>query len=300
MLRPALLLLALLAPAFASPAAAQSLGLVKLPAVFVSQPVVQQMHRGVAIAPISRAASTPIIAAVSIASPSVYAPAPAAPQFVPRPVPQPQSYSAIPARFPTVDTSLRNYSNGIAQYGPFRVMDENRAALVGETDAASPRWFSVMLRRHPELSQLDMVECPGTRDDIANLKVGRMIRAAGIATHVPRRGSVRSGAVELFLAGAVRDIADGAEFAVHSWMDEHGREAMDFGADAPQNRRYLAYYREMGMSERDAREFYNFTNSVPHRDARWLGAREMRRWTGDGASERDQPQRARQIAYAGV
>ena len=158
--------------------------------------------------------------------------------------------------------------------------------MVGETDASTPAYFRAMMRDFPGLRQLDMVECPGTQDDRANLKVGRMIRAAGLVTHVPAIGSVRSGAVELFLAGVERDIAQGAEFAVHSWMDAHGREADDFGIDAPENRQYLDYYREMGMSGEQARAFYDFTNSVPHRRALWLGANDMRRWTG-------QPRRAK-------
>lgn len=290
MLRAALLLLAMLASGFASPALAQSLGLVKLPAAFVGQPPVDPM-------PVSAFVQVaPHKAPVSVDTLVLAPPPPAATtRFVPRPVPQPQAitakpYSAVAHRLPSIDTSARSYSGGIAQYGPFRVIDENRVALMGETDRESPRWFRAMLRNHPGLSQIDMVECPGTRDDIANLQLGRMIRSAGLATYVPRRGSVRSGAVELFLAGAAREIAEGAEFAVHSWMDEQGREAQEFGMDAPQNRRYLSYYREMGMSERDAREFYSFTNSVPHREARWLGAREMRRWIG-GA------RRPAQIAY---
>lgn len=291
MLRAALLLLAMLASGFASPVVAQSLGLVKLPAAFVGQPPIHK-------APVSAIAEVaPHKAAVSAETLVLAPPPPAATtRFVPRPVPQPQAitakpYSAVAHRLPSIDTSARSYAGGIAQYGPFRVIDENRVALMGETDRESPRWFRVMLRNHPGLSQIDMVECPGTRDDIANLKLGRMIRSAGLSTYVPRRGSVRSGAVELFLAGAVREIAEGAEFAVHSWMDEQGREAHEFAMDAPQNRRYLSYYREMGMSERDARAFYSFTNSVPHREARWLGAREMRRWIG-GAP------RPAQIAHA--
>ncbi|MBY6015715.1 alpha/beta hydrolase [Qipengyuania gaetbuli] len=290
MLRAVLLLLATLATGIASPVAAQSMGLVKLPIAFVRQPVVQQVHAGRPI-PAIEAPRAPVSVTVQTI---VYAPVPAPPQFVPRPVQRP-TYSAVRARFAGIDRSLRNYSAGIAQYGPFRVLDEGRVALVGETDADSPRWFRVMMRRHPNLAQLDMVECPGTSDDLANMKLGRMIRTAGLATYVPRRGSVRSGAVELFLAGAARDIADGAEFAVHSWMDEHGHEAQDYEEDAPENRRYLTYYREMGMSERDARAFYRFTNSVPHRSARWLDAREMRRWVGGGAGAGE---RAPQIAHA--
>jgi hypothetical protein len=123
-----------------------------------------------------------------------------------------------------------------------------------------------------------MIEAPGTRHDIANLQLGRMIRAAGLSTHVPNGGSVRSGAVELFLAGATRTMDDGALFAVHSWLDTYGREPGDFPEDHPANRLYLDYYVEMGMSETQARAFYAMTNSVSHVDALWLGASDMRGW----------------------
>ncbi len=164
------------------------------------------------------------------------------------------------------------------QYGPFRVIDGTRAQLVGITDARAPAQFAAMLRDHPTLATLEMIECPGTDDDQANLRVGRMIRAAGLETHVPRGGSVRSGAVELFLAGASRRIDDGAEFAVHSWLDDWGREAREVAADAPEHRAYLAYYREMGMAEDEASAFYAMTNSVGFDSAKWLDAHEMRGW----------------------
>jgi hypothetical protein len=167
---------------------------------------------------------------------------------------------------------------GIAAFGPFRVLDATRAALVDVTDSASPAQFAAMLRAYPGISLIEMIECPGTEDDRANLRLGRMIRARGIATLVPAGGSVRSGGVELFLAGA-RSIADpAAEFAVHSWADEDGREARDYPADAPENRAYLDYYREMGMAPGQAQAFYAMTNSVPFRDAKWLSGAEMARW----------------------
>lgn len=167
---------------------------------------------------------------------------------------------------------------GIATYGPFRVVDANRAALVGITDERSPRDFAAMLNDYPELAVLELVECPGTFDDIANLELGRMIRRNGIATHVPAHGSVRSGAVELFVAGAVRSIDQGARFAVHAWEDDSGMEANDYSLSAPENRKYLAYYREMGMSVERAGAFYAMTNSVPFEDALWLDADAMRDW----------------------
>jgi hypothetical protein len=172
-------------------------------------------------------------------------------------------------------------------YGPFRVVDESTAQLVGITDEDSPAAFRAMLREHPGLATLAFIECPGTYDDRANLALGRMIRAAGLAAWVPEGGSVRSGAVELLLAGTSLRIEDGATFAVHAWEDEDGYEAGDYAADSPENGKYLAYYREMGMSAEAAAEFYAMTNSAPFEDARWLGGAEMRAWVeGDAAAPR--------------
>jgi len=171
---------------------------------------------------------------------------------------------------------------GIAAYGPFRVLDDARAALVDVTDARTPGAFQAMLRNHPGIAVIEMIDCPGTEDDRANLQLGRMIRTRGIATHVPDGGSVRSGAVELFLAGAQRLIDDGAEFAVHAWIDEDGRQADDYAFNAPENRKYLAYYREMGMSEGQATAFYAMTNSAPFEQALWLDAAQMRGWVDAG------------------
>lgn len=181
------------------------------------------------------------------------------------------------ARF-AVPEQPRGTAPMLGQYGPFIVTSQTSAAMIGPTDTNTPHAFDAMLRDFPQLAMLELVEAPGTSNDIANLAVGRRIRAAGIATHVPRGGSVRSGAVELFLAGAIRTVDDGAQFAVHSWLDNYGREAGDFASDHPANRMYLDYYVEMGMSEARARDFYAMTNSVPHASALWLQSDDMRAW----------------------
>lgn len=167
---------------------------------------------------------------------------------------------------------------GIASYGPFRVLDGSRAALVDVTDGRSLPAFRALLRDHPGIAILEMIDCPGTEDDLANLQIGRIIRERGIVTHVPAGGSVRSGAVELFLAGARRFADPGSEFAVHAWMDNDGLQATDYSLGAPENARYLAYYRQMGMSDAEAAAFYAMTNSVPFEQAKWLDSAEMSRW----------------------
>jgi hypothetical protein len=163
-------------------------------------------------------------------------------------------------------------------YGPFRVIDETRAAMRGVTDARTPAQFGAMLRDHPQIATLEMEDCPGTDDDHANLRLGRMIHAHGIATHVPEDGWVASGAVELFLAGARRSAEPSARFAVHSWEDFDGHGPGDFSPNAPQNRAYLDYYRAIGMSDGEARAFYAMTNSTPFSRPRYLSADELARW----------------------
>ncbi len=177
-----------------------------------------------------------------------------------------------------VAARTKPHLRAIAAYGPFRALGGGRAALVGLTDANSPAHMAAMLRDFPQLHTLELVDAPGTANDTGNMAVGRMIRDAGLTTHVPAHGSVRSGAVELFLAGAARRIDDGAEFAVHSWLDNLGLEPKDYPANHSANRLYIDYYREMGMAEGQARAFYAMTNSVPHHDARWLNAADMRAW----------------------
>ncbi len=166
----------------------------------------------------------------------------------------------------------------IARFGPFAVLDGGHAALIDATDSASPRQFAAMMRAFPAIRVLELVDCPGTLDDTANLALGRMIRARGLATDVPAGGSVRSGAVELFLAGTHRHAAPDAGFAVHAWADEDGRGPGDFPMTAPVNRAYLSYYRAMGMSGDAAAGFYALTNSVPNSSARWLTGSDIARY----------------------
>lgn len=182
-------------------------------------------------------------------------------------------------------------------YGPFRVVDETRAQLRDVTDAASPDAFATMLRDHPAIRVIEMVACPGTVDDRANLQLGRMIRSRDIETFVPAGGWVGSGAVELFLAGSRRSAQQGAQFGVHSWQDDRGFEASDYAPDAPANLAYIDYYRTMGMSDEEAHAFYEMTNAVPFEDARWLDVDEFAQWVSLDAEPDARADREERFAY---
>lgn len=153
----------------------------------------------------------------------------------------------------------------LATYGSFRVVTPKRAQMIGTTDSFSLDRFNQMMRAYPAIAQIDMVDVAGTIDDEVNLSLARKIKTLGIATHIPQNGSVRSGGVELFLAGEKRSAHPTANFAVHSWRDEDGMEPHDFADNHPVHTSYIEYYRDIaGMDETQAKAFYWMTNSAPH------------------------------------
>lgn len=169
-------------------------------------------------------------------------------------------------------------ADSFGQYGPFHVIAPDLAVMTGTVDSYTPAVFRQMLAQHPGIRRIEMRDCDGSVDEAANLTLARMIRRAGISTHVPAHGSVRSGAVELFLAGVHRTAHPDAEFIVHSWMDEDGREANDYPASDPVHAEYLDYYKEMGVSAPTAKAFYALTNSVPFSEQLRLSRSDMVRF----------------------
>ncbi|MDO9361650.1 MAG: alpha/beta hydrolase [Sphingopyxis sp.] len=176
------------------------------------------------------------------------------------------------------NAALATLGHAKASFGPFLVIDGTTVRMAGDVTSATPRQFAAMLAAFPGLKRLEMIDCPGSLDEEANLILARAIRRAGMETVVPAGGSIRSGAVELWLAGVTRRAAPDAEFGVHSWADEYGREANDYPANDPVHAEYLGYYREMGLNDAKARAFYALTNSTPFDDVRYLTRDDMARF----------------------
>lgn len=165
-----------------------------------------------------------------------------------------------------------------ARFGPFVIVSASEAQLNGATDEATPRQFRQMIKVYPGIKRISMIDCPGTENDDANFEVARLIRKAGISTHVPANGSVRSGGVELFLAGLKRTYEKGAEFGVHSWIDEDGLQADDVPANDPINAAYIRYYQEVGLPPQTARAFYAFTNQTAFDSIHYMSEQELARF----------------------
>lgn len=175
-------------------------------------------------------------------------------------------------------TPQANASRAIDHFGPFSVVSPQIVELNGVIDEKSPALFRTMIAKYPGLRTIRMIDCPGTENDQANLEVARMVRKAGMDTTVPRGGSVRSGGVELFLAGVHRSAEPGAEFGVHSWQDDEGNEAKDVPANDPIHANYIRYYQEIGLTPEQARAFYAFTNQTAFDSLHYMTQPELARF----------------------
>lgn len=154
----------------------------------------------------------------------------------------------------------------------FQVIGD-RAYMVGFIDGSTPDAVEDLLDEHPGVTTIVLAIVPGSDDDEANLEAARMVREAGLATHVPADGEIASGGVDFFLAGATRTFDDGARFGVHSWgTGEPGFNATDLDEDDPEHDRYLDYYDELGVDE----DFYWFTiEAAPPEDIHWMTLAEL-------------------------
>ncbi len=150
---------------------------------------------------------------------------------------------------------------------------ETDAIMSGVIDGTTPSVVAALLRDHPEVTRIVLLDCPGSGDDEANLEAARMIRAAALATHIPADGIAASGAVDFFTAGTTRtiDVEGGARVGVHSWANG-ATEGADVPVDDPQHQLYLEFYREMGIPE----DFYWFTlSAAPAAGIHWMTREEV-------------------------
>lgn len=144
----------------------------------------------------------------------------------------------------------------------------------GVIDGSTLNRFLDVSEANSNLSVLVLEQVDGSADDVANLELSRVVRAAGFTTVVPSNGLVASGGTDLFLAGATRTLENGACVGVHSWsggdIEGHALSRND-----PEHRKYLSYYQEMGTDP----EFYWFTlEAAPANGMHWMTASEASRF----------------------
>ncbi|MCO4785902.1 MAG: alpha/beta hydrolase [Marinomonas atlantica] len=133
-------------------------------------------------------------------------------------------------------------------------VEEDVAYLSGLLSSSLPSQLKSVLSEHPNVTDLVLVDVPGSIDQAATMEAARFIRHLGLNTHIAKTGYVLSGGVDLLLGGVQRTIGAGAGVGVHSWRDtQNWGDEIDLSD--PVHASYVNFYLEMGVPER----FYWFT-----------------------------------------
>jgi len=150
----------------------------------------------------------------------------------------------------------------------------SEAVMTGVIGPSTPGRVLELVLRHPEVETIVMLDVPGSMDDVSNLRAAKMVRAHGLATHVPSDGMVASGGTDFFLAGARRTAGADARFGVHSWGG-FDQEGADVPRDDPEHEKYLEFYRSVGIIE----AFYWYTlEAASAEDIHWMTTAELERY----------------------
>ncbi|QUX97188.1 alpha/beta hydrolase [Marinomonas sp. CT5] len=134
-------------------------------------------------------------------------------------------------------------------------VEKNTAYLSGVLGADLVKQLSDMIRKNPNVTELVLVDVPGSVDQQATMEGARLIRRLGLNTRIASTGYVLSGGVDLFLGGVKRSIGAGAGVGVHSWSDGTKVSAKSLNQADPVHATYVNFYLEMGVPER----FYWFS-----------------------------------------
>jgi len=150
------------------------------------------------------------------------------------------------------------------------------ASMYGVIDHTTPAVVQLLIDEHPEVTNIVMIDVPGSDDDPANLAAARLVRERGFTTVVPSNGVIASGGVDFFIAGAERIVEPCAKLGVHSWDEDGPDGGIIYGnqvaRDDPSHRMFLDYYREMGVPE----DFYWFTlDAAPPERIHWMSDEEI-------------------------
>ena len=128
------------------------------------------------------------------------------------------------------------------------------AYMNGVIESGTPATVLELIFEHPEVKTIEMMNVPGSGDDVANLRASLYVRKFGLNTKVNSKSLIASGGSDFFLAGNKRTVEKGSIIGVHSWGGP-GPAAADVPRDAEVHKKYLDYYEKVNIPT----EFYWYT-----------------------------------------
>lgn len=159
------------------------------------------------------------------------------------------------------------------------VVDGDTAVMSGNIGSDIVERTCALVADDPDLTTIELADVPGSSTEgNQTLDAGLVVHEAGLATVVPPEGQIESGAVDYFLAGGERTVADGGCLGVHATEIDDGDgpvSAADLPRDHPEHQPFLEYFRTIGVPE----DFYWFTlSAAPPAGIHYLTPDEMVRF----------------------
>lgn len=149
------------------------------------------------------------------------------------------------------------------------VIEGTTASMYGVIGNNSLTDYQRLRQDFPDVTEIVLVNVPGSENDEVNVQVGRALHADGLNTRLLATSEIASGGVDYFLAGTQREIARGARIGVHSWSDGSGTNAASLPRNDQRHRLYLDYYEAIEYAQ--GNDFYFFTiNAAPPESIHWM------------------------------
>ncbi|WP_106790731.1 alpha/beta hydrolase [Aquimarina sp. Aq78] len=169
--------------------------------------------------------------------------------------------------------------NNVAQsdFGIFKSINETTAEMNGTITSSTPAHFNNLLAKYPKLKRINMLDCPGSSDDDANLVVSKKMHDSGIEFHLSARSVIASGAVDMYVGGIKRTREQGSRIGVHSWGAAPGEPiATSYPVGHAVHLPYINYYKSVGFTQKEAEDFYYFTiKAAPAESVHWMTEEEI-------------------------
>lgn len=171
------------------------------------------------------------------------------------------------------DLAYLSYLN-ITQQTELSVTDDT-LTINGIINAQTPAQLIAVFEQHPNINRVVMLDVPGSVDDEANIAAAHWIAQKKLTFVLDKNSVISSGGTDFFLAGKQRIIHQGAKIGVHSWGGVED-EATDYPDSHPFHQPYIDYYKAIGLTAKQASEFYFFTiNSAPADGMHWMTESEV-------------------------
>ncbi|MDG1850239.1 MAG: hypothetical protein P8I82_07125 [Flavobacteriales bacterium] len=154
---------------------------------------------------------------------------------------------------------------------PFKMLPDGKTIqMKGEIGSSSLDDFNLIIREHPSVNLVRIVDCDGSVDDETCFLLMKRVHDLGINTHIVDRGWVASGGVDFFLAGIHRTRGANTKIGVHSWS-QGNNEATDYPRGHEYHQPYIAAYVSIGLSQEKAEQLYHFIiNAAPADEVHWM------------------------------